>query len=148
MNTSYGCFLYKNFDGQFKLISCNEPLNLQISIQKNLTKYEGKIIGDEAKFAISKTNTCEWRLHITPNFEERGIHVNCNRFSYAHRKFEGYPGNLFEDLDLTLVSSFDRSCDFIIEPTQQFMKSHPLSCLIPHTKFMVHVFNIEQFMRP
>jgi hypothetical protein len=148
MNSNYGCFVYQKFNDEYELFKGKSKLKLLISVQKNLSKLDDNFIGEQVKFVLSENKACEWRLHITPDYLCNHIGINCNRFSYAQRKFIGCTENVFEELDLTLVFSFDRITDLVIQPHHHFIKHHPLSCVIPKTKNMVHIVNMGQFIRP
>ena len=145
----FGCMGYYQEAGRFIQESkALNPLRLYIAIPRSSTLLGDEPVVDYSYFKFTnQINRWDWQIIVTPTLEPPVLNLNFYRWSLREKKFVTTEENLLSKLDITFVYSFDRIHELVWSREKVFLK-YPRSCLIPKTKFLLHVFEVDSFLRP
>ena len=145
----FGCMGYYQEVGRFIQESkALNPLRLHVAIPRSSTLLGNEPVVDYSYFKFTdQVNRWNWQIILTPTLEPPSLNLMFYRWSLKEKKFVITEDNLLTKLDITLVYSFDRTHEIVWSRERFFFKS-PRSCLLPKTEFLLHVFEVDSFLRP
>ena len=145
----FGCMGCYRAGGRFvQEASELKPLRLKVAVPRSSTLLGTSPVVDYSVFRFTdQLHRFDWQLLVTPTLEPPVLNLQFYRWSLRDKEFVVHDGNLLDELNITLVYSFDRVHE-VVWSCGHFYFKPAASCLLPRTKFLVHIFEIDSFLRP
>jgi hypothetical protein len=141
--------VYHKVDNQYIILENHNVLDLNLKIITEKSYFNNERIYNFRTINLSDKEKVKYSVSLDPEFDIHKLKIKFLEKDFSTDKYVLSNENILFIKNLTLVFSFSRCDDMVVFPSlEYFVKENPCSCILPQSKYLLHVYPGELFMRP